>query len=162
MIQEQYFAIFDTRAPVRTTPLICLPHTDRTKNRPLADRSQIFLGGQRRGACRLSPRLHCISQHSVHSIVKDIYKHRPAWVYSFPFQRYACFLVNESSKRPLLPPSDWPARWAFSRFMSSSWACKRRKSPLAAVLEGLEMGLEYCESELCVSELLKLFCNRGS
>ena len=89
--------------------------------------------------------------------VKDIYKHRPLWVYSFPFQRYACFLVNETSKWPLLSPSDRLTRWALSRFMSSSWACQceRGKSPLAVVLEALEMVLEYCESKLWVKELFR-------
>jgi hypothetical protein len=57
--QKQRLAIFGTRALVCATPLYHLrPH-----------RNQIFLGGQHREACRLSPGLHRTSQQAVQVVV---------------------------------------------------------------------------------------------
>jgi hypothetical protein len=73
--QTQRVAIFGRRAPAYTTRIsVNYPH-----------RNQIFLGGQRRGACRLSPGLHHhTSQQSVRAIVQKMYVHRPPLVDSFP------------------------------------------------------------------------------
>ena len=71
-----------------------------------AYRNEIFLGGERRGACRLSPRLHHTSQNSVYAILQTMYVRRPPLVYSFPFQQYASFLINDPSKWPSIITDD--------------------------------------------------------
>ena len=103
--QKQHVATFDTRAPACATTLYIL-HLH-----PRPNRNEIFLGGQRRGAGRLSPGLHHTSQqtqHSVQAIVQNMYVRKPPLVYSFPFQRFACFFVNELSKWPSIVLIDDP------------------------------------------------------
>ena len=60
-IEKQGIANFDRHAPAYANLLAFLLHSHRDR---------IFVGGQRRGACRLSPELHRTGQPSVQLTVK--------------------------------------------------------------------------------------------
>jgi hypothetical protein len=99
MTQKQCFAIFGTRALACATPPPSLLH--RYRNR-------ILLGGQRRGACRLSPGSH---QRSVQTIVQKMYAHRPPLIISFPIPQCACSSVDVPSVWPFIKIGESTSQW---------------------------------------------------
>jgi hypothetical protein len=74
VIEKQGIANFDRHAPAYVN-LLSQPHPHR---------NQIFVGGQRQGACRLSSGLHRTGQQLLQVNVQIMYVHRPPSVDSFP------------------------------------------------------------------------------
>jgi hypothetical protein len=111
--QKQHFATADTHAPTCATPVRPVP-VYRYPNR-----NRIFLGGQRRGACRLSPGLHHTSQQSVQAIMypqtlrgQGSLRHPSAGLDGWRAVRCLCLSTPPSmslpfTATPILAPNHW-------------------------------------------------------